>query len=158
MNGDPITGVEAWNDLSSPEPELSLIESDTQVRSRSANDLNMESSITSEFPVLSTHEQNGGPQLSKSSQSSSKTWAKWQECILKTLVFIGYAITTILFYIIIYLHYFVVKLSYDEETAMNLLDGVFRAQEKAIDNFHKKRSTGPHAAVVGDDNHPPHYR
>ncbi|KAI5967072.1 hypothetical protein KGF57_000501 [Candida theae] len=129
QNIGPIQDNEPWNDLSSPEPEASLSFSGLSNRSRTqVQEANNRQDVTS--TATSLRETDQGFQ--------TKEVPEWQKSATKTLVFVGYTITTVLFSVIIYLHSLLVRCSYDEETSTTLLDGVFRAQEKAIDDYHRR--------------------
>ncbi|WLF77868.1 hypothetical protein PVL30_001590 [Lodderomyces elongisporus] len=138
MNGDNITGNEPWNELSSPESEFNLIDSgarNSRSRTQSTNPFRLDELENENTPALEK-----GTAIVEESDS--------HRCIIRALSFVGYAVTTILFYIIIYLHYFAVRFSYDEETAMSMLDGVFRAQERSIDNYHKRLKRAEEATAA----------
>ncbi|KAI5960301.1 uncharacterized protein KGF55_004593 [Candida pseudojiufengensis] len=139
---------ESWNDLSSPDLTTETITQDQQlqphstIRSRLSNNTNEEGGINN--TSIESIESINTPSIQQQQQQQQlhqlhpQEQPKWQKCTIKILILIGYTITTILFSIITYLHYFFIRYSYDEETAINILDGVFRAQEKSINDYHKR--------------------
>lgn len=122
-----INEDESWNDLSSPEPELNTL---SELNNRLRTQINDISN--------SQDDRIGGNNGPAEQGTHTEEIPQWQKTTMKTLIFIGYTITTVLFSIIIYLHSLLVRCSYDEETSTTLLDGVFRAQEKAIDDYHRR--------------------
>ncbi|EER31870.1 predicted protein [Candida tropicalis MYA-3404] len=64
-----------------------------------------------------------------------KNW----NCVFKTLIFIGYCISTIIFSLHLWVQYFFIKYTYDDQTAVNMLNYVTAAQEKAIDEYSKRK-------------------
>ncbi|RCK60969.1 hypothetical protein Cantr_08400 [Candida viswanathii] len=60
-------------------------------------------------------------------------------CAFKTLIFIGYCISTIAFSLHLWIQYFFIKYTYDDQTAVNMLNYVTAAQEKAIDEYSKRK-------------------
>ena len=139
---DTVQDNETWDDLSSPEPELTMMltELNNRLRSQTQNIRN--------YRNPQTTESNNSIDDSEIGSLSQRDIPQWQKTAKRTLVFIGYTITTVLFSIIIYLHSLLVRCSYDEETSTMLLDGVFRAQEKAIDDYHRRHRV----QVENDDN------
>ncbi|KAI5953347.1 hypothetical protein KGF54_002718 [Candida jiufengensis] len=138
-NNEELNGEEeGWNDLSSPDltTNTNIDTSQNIIRSR----LNQASTTTTTEEEEEDIQDISRSSTDQSLNSSNTKTPQWQKCTLKILVLIGYTITTILFSIITYLHYFFIRYSYDEETAINILDGVFRAQEKAINNYHKRHN------------------
>ncbi|CAI5758966.1 unnamed protein product [Candida verbasci] len=116
-----ISGAEEFQSPSSPEPDLALFDH---------MDEQHESILNQQFE-LHKPTQNSRPFLNDSQKS----------CIKKTLVFIGYTISTILFSLNLYIYYFFIKLSYDDETAMKILNNVTRVQENAINNYHRRNGS-----------------
>ncbi|KAI3403833.1 hypothetical protein KGF56_003263 [Candida oxycetoniae] len=147
------------NDLPSAETKTNLIDLDIQdpqqARSRSLNNADVSGSNvhTEDEDVEDPSHQTDPNSSSNTETEARKETPEWQKFIIKASTFIGYALTTCLFSKIIYLHYFFVRLSYDDETAMKMLDGVFRAQEKAIDDYHKRKRS-----YETDDDSPPEYQ
>lgn len=60
-------------------------------------------------------------------------------CAFKTLMFIGYCISTIVFSLHLWVQYFFIKYTYDDQTAVNMLNYVTAAQERAIDEYTKRK-------------------
>ncbi|CCG22475.1 hypothetical protein CORT_0B07690 [Candida orthopsilosis Co 90-125] len=132
-NIETIHDNESWNDLSSPEPESAMMLTELNNRLRTQTH---DTAIHEEFrdPVS-----NSNPDVVQQGSPFVEEVPEWQKTAKRTLVFIGYTITTVLFSVIIYLHSLLVRCSYDEETSTTLLDGVFRAQENAIDDYHRRQ-------------------
>ncbi|KAI5949696.1 hypothetical protein CANMA_005504 [Candida margitis] len=131
-----IDGNESWNDLSSPEPELTMVL--TELRNRLQSQIHDNAGQQDITNITDAIGNGNYDEVVQRSLPSSEI-PEWQKTLRRTLIFIGYTITTVLFSVIIYLHSLLVRCSYDEETSTALLDGVFRAQEKAIDDYHRRR-------------------
>lgn len=116
------------------------------------NDLTLPSSITAFDPIqqqeleqlqalldpsssLSHNEeqqqQQQGQQHHLKNNETSQYW-------IRALIFIGYCISTVFFSIHLWIQYFFVKYTYDDQTAVNMLNYVTAAQEQAIDEYLRK--------------------
>ncbi|CAX44492.1 conserved hypothetical protein [Candida dubliniensis CD36] len=113
------------------------------------NDLTLPSSITAFDPIqqqeleqlqalldptstsLQNHNEQEGEEQELKNNDTSQCW-------IRTLIFIGYCISTVFFSIHLWIQYFFIKYTYDDQTAVNMLNYVTAAQEQAIDEYSRK--------------------
>ena len=116
------------------------------------NDLTLPSSITAFDPIQQQELEQLQALLDPSSSLSHNEEQQQQQqgqqhhlknnetsqCWIRALIFIGYCISTVFFSIHLWIQYFFVKYTYDDQTAVNMLNYVTAAQEQAIDEYLRK--------------------
>ncbi|EMG46664.1 hypothetical protein SBY92_005409 [Candida maltosa Xu316] len=78
--------------------------------------------------------------LNQTNDDEETVHEKQNNCLVRTLIFVGYCLSTLLFTIHLWIQYFFVKYSYDDQTAVNLVNYVTAAQERAIDEYTRRKS------------------